>query len=119
MTGLDKIWRDRDLSVHLKTRLVKTLVFPVAMYGCEKTGVTKDGSFEMWCWRHMLKVPWVVSRMNESILQQVGTTTSFLNLIEKQKLSYFSHVMRGDGLEKSIMMGMGDGSRGRGRPWTL
>jgi len=124
MTVQDKIWKDRDLSVDLKTRLVKALVFPFAMYGCESWTMRKEergmiGSFEMWCWRHMLKVPWVVSRMNESILQQVGTTTSFLNLIEKQKLSYFSHVMRGDGLEKSIMMGMGDGSRGRGRPWTL
>jgi len=70
MTGLDKIWRDRDLSVHLKTRLVKTLVFPVAMYGCEKTGVTKDGSFEMWCWRHMLRVRNI--RMNQFVRFEPG-----------------------------------------------
>jgi len=78
----------------------------------------KIGSFEMWCWMHMLRVPWVAKRTNEPILQQVGTTTSLLNLIAIQKLSYFSHVMRSDGLEKSIMLGMGDGSLGRGRPRT-
>jgi len=73
-------------------------------------------SFEMWCCRHVLRVTWVAKRTNKSILQQAGTTTSFLNLIAKPKLSYFGHVMIGDELEKSIMMGMGDEIRGRGRP---
>jgi len=78
----------------------------------------KIGSFELWCWRHVVRGPGVVKRTKESILQQVGTTTSLLKLIAKQKLSYFGHVMRGNVFEKSIMMGMGDGSRGRGRPRT-
>ena len=112
---------DKDISVTTKTKLVKAIVFPVASYGCEswttkKAEQKKIAVFEMWCWRKMLRVSWTEKRTNASIMQQIGTEPMLLNAITKQKLTYFGHVMRAEGLEKSVMMGMGDGQRNRGRP---
>jgi hypothetical protein len=121
MCGLAKIWKDRDFPTSTKVRLVKALVFPVATYGAEtwttdKKLRTKIGSFEMWCWRKMLRIPWTARRTNASVIADIGEETSLENKIAKLKLEYFGHVVRADGLEKSIMLGMGDGHRNRGRP---
>jgi hypothetical protein len=123
MTGLSKIWKDRDISVATKSRLVKALVFPVMLYGCESWTTRKKerdriNAFEYWCWRRMLRIPWTAKRTNASIKEEIGAPLPLMNVIIKQKLSYFGHVMRSDGLEKSIMTGMGEGARGRGRPRT-
>jgi len=121
MSGLDKIWKDKNITKKTKVRLVKALVFPVTMYGCETwTMKARDrkriNSFEYWCWRRMLRIAWTAKKTNEFIKEQVQVKVSLEQMINKQKLSYFGHVMRGNGLEKTVMLGMGEGKRSRGRP---
>src|SRR5260221_3350322 len=123
MGGLDKIWKDTNITKESKIRLVNALVFPVALYGCESWTIRqserrKVDAFEQWCWQRMLRIPWTAKRTNRSVADQVNANMSLQGMITKQKLSYFGHVMRANGLEKSITLGMGQGQRGRGRPRT-
>jgi hypothetical protein len=121
MTGLQRIWKDRGISADTKKRLVKTLVHPIMTYGCETWTMKKKdrdrvNAFENWCWRRLLRIPWTAKRTNASIRKQLDINSLLSDYIAKQKLKYFGHVMRGDGLEKAVMIGMGGGKRGRGRP---
>ena len=121
MGALDKIWRDRDITVATKIKLADVIVFPVALYGCEtwtlrETDRRKVDAFQHWCWRRMLRIPWTAKRTNASIRDQVGVKATLYDRIAGQKLAYCGHIMRSDGLEKSIMLGMGAGQRKRGRP---
>ena len=123
MGGLEKIWKDKNITMQSKIRLVNALVFPVALYGCESWTLRQNerkkvDAFEQWCWRRMLRIPWTARRTNKSIADEVNANMSLQGKIIKQKLSFFGHVMRANGLEKSIMLGMGEGKRGRGRPRT-
>jgi len=120
--GLERIWKDRDLSVSTKARLMTALVLPIATYGFEswmlrKGERAKINTFELWCWRRMLRIPWTAKRTNASICKQVEAHTFLDNIVKRRKLMHFGHVMRSDGLEKDIMLGMGEGSRKRTR-WT-
>ena len=122
MTGLTKTWKDKDITITTKCRIVNALVFPVVLYGCESWTIRKaerrriDG-FELWCWRRLLRIPWTARRTNKSVIEEIKATTPLEALIKKQQLSYFGHIMRRENsLEKSIMLGMGGGSRKRGRP---
>jgi exonuclease III len=122
LTGMNRIWKDKDVKTRTKRKLVETLVFPIVMYGSESWTMRKRereriDAFENWCWRRILRISWMAKRTNASVWKEVGLeTTTLLNKINKQKLTYFGHVMRGNSLEKSIMIGMGEGKRGRGRP---
>ena len=104
-----------------KVRLVKAMVFPVVMYGCESWTVKKAESwrtdaFELWCWRRLLRVPWTARRFNQSILKEISPEYSLEGLILKLKLQYFGHLMqRSDSLEKTLMLGKIEGGRRRGR----
>ena len=123
MGGLDKIWKDTNITKESKIRLVNALVFPVALYGCESWTIRKSewkkvDAFKQWCWQRMLRISWTAKRTNRPVADQVNANMSLQGMITKQKLSYFGHVMRANGLEKSIMLGMGQGQRGRGRPRT-
>ena len=105
----------------VKVRLVRALVFSVALYGCEAWTLNKDlqgrvNAFEFWCWRRLLHVSWRDKRTNVYIWEEIGGGTSLEIKALKMKLSYFGHVVRSEGLEKTVMLGMGGGSRGRGRP---
>ena len=107
MTNLDSILKSRDIILPTKIRLVKAMVFPVVMYGCESWTVKKaecrriDG-FELWCWRRLLRVPWTASRSNQSILKEISPGYSLEGLMPKQKLQYFGHLLgRTDSLEKT------------------
>ena len=120
MTGLSKIWKDRDISVVKKARLVMALVLPVTTHGCEswtlrKNEIKKIHAFKHWCWRRMLRIPWTARRTNVSIIEQVGQQTSLEATITKQMLSYFGHIVRSTGLEKAFMLEMGGGQRKRPR----
>ena len=121
MTNLDSIFRSRDITLPTKVHLVKAMVFPVVMYGCENWTVKKaerrriDG-FELWCWRRLLRVPWTARRSNQSILKEISPGCSFEGLMLKLKLQYFGHLMRRvDSLEKTLMLGGIGGRRSRGR----
>ena len=123
MTGLNKIWKDKDITITTKWRIVNALVFPVVLYGCESWTIRKAGrrridSFELWwCWRRLLRIPWTARRTNKSVIDEIKTTNPLEALIKKQQLSYFGHIMRSENsLEKSMMLGMGGGARKRGRP---
>ena len=118
MTNLDSILKSRDITLPTKVRLVKAMVFPVVMYGCESWTVKKaelqriDG-FELWCWRRLLRVPWTARRSNQSILKEISPGCSLEGLMLKLKLQYFGHLMqRTDSLEKTLMLG-GIGDRRR------
>ena len=120
MTNLDSIFKSRDITFPTKVHLVKAMVFPVVMYGCESWTVKKaecrriDG-FELWCWRRLLRVPWIARRSNQSILKEISPGCSLEGLTLKLKLQYFGHLMwRVDSLEKTLMLG-GIGGRRRGR----
>jgi len=98
MTNLDSICKSRDIILPTKVCLVKAMVFPVVMYGCESWTVKKDDhrridAFELWCWRRLLRVPWTARRSNQSILKEIGAEYSFKGLMLKQKLQYFDHLM--------------------------
>ena len=118
MTNLDSIFKSRDITLLTKVHLVKAMVFPVVIYGCESWTVKKAehrriDAFELWCWRRLLRVPWTVRRSNQSILKEIGPGCSLEGVMLKLKLQYFGHLMRrADSLEKTLMLG-GTGGRGR------
>ena len=121
MTNLDSILKSRDVTLPTKIHLVKAMVFPVVMYGCESWTIKKaerrriDG-FELWCWRSLLRVPWAAKRCNQSILKEIGPGCSLEGLMLKLKLQYFGHLMqRADSFEKTLMLGKIAGRRRRGR----
>ena len=122
MTNLDSIFKSRDISLPTKFCLVKAMVFPVVMYGCESWTVRKakhrrtDG-FELWCWRRLLRVPWTARKSNQSILKEISPGISLEGMMLKLKLQYFGHLMRRvDSLEKTLMLGGIGGRRRRGQP---
>ena len=119
MTNLDSILKSRDITLSTKVRLVKALVFPVVMYGCESWTVKKAerwkiDAFELWCWRRPLRVPWTAKRSSQSILKEISPGCSLQGLILKLKLQYFGHLMwRADSFEKTLMLGKIEGGRMR------
>ena len=121
MTNLDSILKSRDITLPAKVRLVKAMVFPVVMYGCESWTVKKAerwriDAFELWCWRRLLRVPWTARRSNQSILKEISSECSLEGLMLKLKLQYFGHLMqRADSFEKTLMLGKIEGRRRRGR----
>ena len=121
MTKLDSIFKSRDITLPTKVCLVKAMVFPVVMYGCESWTVKKAkclriDAFELWCWRRLLRVPWTVRRSNQSILKEISPGCSLEGLMLKLKLQYFGHLMRRvDSLEKTLMVGGIWGRRRRRR----
>ena len=120
MTNLDSILKSRDINLSTKVHLVKAVVFPVVMYGCESWTVKKAehqriDAFELWCWRRLLRVPWTARRSNQSILKEITPGCSLEGLMLKLKLQYFGHRMRRvDTLEKTLMLGRIGGRRRRG-----
>ena len=120
MTNLDCILKSRDIILPTKVLLVKAMVFPAVMYGCESWTVKKaehrkTDAFELWCWRRLLRVPWTARRSNQSILKEISPGCSFEGLMLKLKLQYFGHLMqRVDSLEKTLMLGAGGGGDNRG-----
>ena len=125
MSSLQKVWKDHDISVQTKKRIVETMVFPVATYGAESWTVTAElrrriQGFEMWCWRRMLRIPWTRKVTNRSVLETVGSPVTLDGIILHRKLSYCGHILREhrNELEKILMLGMMEGSRARGRPRT-
>ena len=121
MTNLHSILKSRDITLLAKTRLVKAMVFPVVMYGCESGTVKKaehrrTDAFELWCWRRLLRVPWAARRFNQSILKEISPGYSLKWLMLRLKLQYFVHLMRRvDSFEKTLMLGGIGGRRRRGR----
>ena len=121
MTNLDSILKSRDVTLPTKVHLVKAMVFPVVMYGCESWTVKKAewqriDAFELWCWRRLLEVPWTARKSNQSILKEISPGCSLVGLMLKLKLQYFGHLMwRADSFEKTLMLGKIEGRRRRGR----
>ena len=121
MTNLDSILKSRDITLPTKVCLVKAMVFPVVMYGCESWTVKKaecrrTDAFELWCWRRLLRFPWTAKRFNHSILKEISPGISLEGMMLKLKLQYFGHLMRRvDSLEKTLMLGEIEGRRRRGR----
>ena len=121
MTNLDSILKSRDITLPTKVCLVKAMVFPVVMYGCESWTIKKaehwqTDAFELWCWRRLLRVPWTARRSNKSILKEISPEYSLEGLMLKLKLLYFGHLMRRtDSLEKTLILGKIEGGRRRGR----
>ena len=121
-TNLDSILKSRDITLPTKVRLVKAMVFPVVMCGCESWTVKKaehrrTDAFELWCWRRLLRVPWTAMRSNQSILKEISPGISLEGMMLKLKLQYFGHLMqRVDSLEKTLILGGIGGRRRRGRP---
>ena len=122
MTNLDSILKSRDITLPTKVHLVKAMVFPVVIYGCESWTVKKAecqeiDAFELWCWRRLLRVPWTARRSNQSILKEISPRCSLEGMMLKLKLQYFGHLRRRvDSLEKTLMLGGIGGRRRRGRP---
>ena len=122
MTNLDSIFKSRDITLPTKVCLVKAMVFPVIMYGCESWTVKKAehrriDAFELWCWRRLLRIPWTARRCNQSILKETSPRCSLEGLMLRLKLQYFGHLMRRvDSLEKTLMPGGIGGKRRRRRP---
>ena len=120
MTNLDSILKTRDITLLTKVHLVKAMVFPVVLYGCESWTIKKAEHqridvFELWCWRRLLRVPWTAKRSNKSILKEISPEYSLKGLMMKLKFQYFDHLMRRtDSLEKTLMMGKIEGRRRRG-----
>ena len=121
MTNLDSIFKTRGISLSTNVHLVKAMVFPMVMYGCESWTIKKAehrriDAFEVWCWRRLLRVPWTVRRSNQSILKEFSPGCSLEGLMLKLKLQYFGHLMqRADSVEKSLMLGKIEGRRRRER----
>ena len=119
MTNLDSIFKSRDIPLPTKVRLVKAMVFPVVMYGCESwtaknAECRRIDAFELWCWRRLLRVPWTARRFNQSILKEISRGCSLEGLMLKLKLQYFGHLMwRVDSSEKTLMLGGIEGRRRR------
>ena len=120
MTNLDSILKSRDITLSTNVHLVKAMVFPVVMYGCEswtmkRAECRRNDAFELWCWRRLLRVPWTARRSNESILREIHPGCSLEGLMLKLKLQYFGHLMRrADSFEKTLMLGKIEGRRRRG-----
>ena len=120
MTNLDSILKSRDITLPTKVHLVKAMVFPGVMYGCEswtlkKAECRRIDAFELWCWRRLLRAPWIARRSNQSILKEIRPEYSLEGLMLKLKLQYFGHLMwRTDSLEKTLMLGKIEGGRRRG-----
>ena len=121
LTNLDCILKSRDITLPTKVRLVKAMVFPVVMYGCEIWTIKKAehqriDAFELWCWRRLLRDPWTARRSNQSILKEISPEYSLEGLMLKLKLQYFDHLMqRTDSFEKTLMLGKIEGGKRRGR----
>ena len=121
MTNLDSILKSRDITLPTKAHLVKAMVFPVVLYGCESWTMKKAerqriDAFELWCWRRLLRVPWTARRSNQSILKEISPEYSLEGLMLKLKLQYFGHLMqRADSFEKTLMLGKIEGGRIRRR----
>ena len=121
MTNLDSILKSRDITLSTKVHLVKAMVFPVVVYGCESWTIKKAecrriDAFELWCWRRLLRVPWTARRPNQSIVKEISPECSLEGLMLKLKLQYFGHMMgRADSLEKTLMLGKIEDRRRRGR----
>ena len=121
MTNLDSIFKSRDITLPTKVRLVKAMVFPAVMYGCESWTVKKAerrriDAFELWCWRRLLRVLWTARRSNQSILKEISPGCSLEGMMLKLKLQYFGHLMRrADSLENTLMLGGIGGRKRRGR----
>ena len=120
MTNLDSILNSRDITLPTKFHLVKVMVFPVVMYGCESWTVKKaehrTDAFELWCWRRLLTVPWTARRSNQPILKEINPQCSLEGLMLKRKFQYFGRLMRrADSFEKTLMLGKIEGRRRRGR----
>ena len=121
MTNLDSILQSRDITLPTKVYLVKAMVFPAVMYGCESWTIKKaecrrTDAFELWCWRRLLRVPWTARRSNQSILKEISPGCSLVGLMLKLKRQYFGHLMRrADSFEKPLMLGKIEGRRRRGR----
>ena len=121
MTNLDSILRSRDITLPTKVCLVKAMVFPVVIYGCESWTLKKAenrriDAFELWCWRRLLRVPWTERRSNQSILKEISPGCSLEGWMLKLKLQYFGHLMqRADSLEKTLTLGKIEGRRRRGQ----
>ena len=120
MTNLDSIFKSRDITLPTKVCLVKAMVFPVVMYGCESWTIKKAecrriDAFEMWCWRRLLRVPWTARRSNLSILREISPGCSLEGLMLKLKLQYFGHlIQRADSFKKTLLLGKIEGRRRRG-----
>ena len=120
MTNLDSIFKSREITLPTNVRLVKAMVFPVIMYGCESWTVKnaerqRIDAFELWCWRKLLRVPWTARRSNQSILKEIGPGCSLEGLMLKLKLQYFGHLMwKADSFEKTLMLGKIECRRRRG-----
>ena len=121
MTNLDSILKSRDITLPTNVCLVKAMVFPVVMYGCESWTIKEAehwiiGAFELWCWRRLLRVPWTARRSSQTILKEISPGCSLEGLMLKLKLQYFDYLMwRTDSLEKTLMLGKIEGRRKRGR----
>ena len=121
MANLDSLLKSRDIILPTKFRLVKAMVFPVVMYGCDSWTIKKAeqrriDAFELWCWRRLFRIPWTARRSNQSILKEISPGYSLEGLMLKLKLQYFSHLMqRADSFEKTLMLGKIEGRRRRGR----
>ena len=121
MTNLDSILKNKDSTLPAKVHIVKAMVFPVVMYGCESWTIKKAegqriGPFELWCWRRLFRVPWTARRSNQSILKEISPEYSLEELILKLKFQYFGHLMQGtDSLGKTLMLGNSEGGRRRGQ----
>ena len=122
MSNLDSILKSRKITLTTEVYLVKAMVFPVVMYGCESWTIKKaecrrTDAFELWCWRRLLRVPWTARRSNQSIPKEINPGISLEGMMLKLKLQYFGHLMRRvDSLEKTLMLGGIEGRRRRGRP---
>ena len=120
MTNLDSVLKSRDVTLPTKVHLVKVMVFPVVMYGCESWTIKKAecqriDAFELWCWRRLLRVPWTAERSNQSILKELNPEYSLEGLMLKLKLQYFGHLMqRTDSLERTLILGKIEGRRRKG-----
>ena len=121
MTNLDSIFKSRDITLPTKVHLLKAMVFPVVMYGCESWTIKKAecrriDAFALWCWRRLLRVPWTIRRSNQSILKEISPGCSLEGLMLKLKFQYLGHLMqRTDSFEKTLMLGKNEGRRRRGR----
>ena len=120
MTNLDSLLKSRDITLPTKVHLVKAMLFPILMYGCESWTIKKAehqriDAFELWCWRRLLKVPWTARRSNQSVLKEISPEYSLKGLMPKLKLQYFGHLtQRTDSLEKTLMLGKIESGRRRG-----
>ena len=120
MTNLDSMLKSKDITLPKKVHLVKAMVFPVVLYGCENWTIKKAeyqriDAFELWCWKRLLRVPWTTRRSNKSILKEISPEYSLEGLMLKLKFEYFDHLMRRtDSFEKTLILGKIEGGRRRG-----